>query len=113
AEDGIRDRNVTGVQTCALPISEADEHVVQANALHRLAGSEQEVGHDEPDGSDHRQDEPAGHLTFGDLLRSWIRVDQARLVLRHTWVDEPVQLLELAAAAGVLFRGHWIPRLLS
>src|SRR5437868_11803419 len=23
AEDGIRDRNVTGVQTCALPISEA------------------------------------------------------------------------------------------
>src|SRR5699024_9390616 len=25
AEDGIRDRNVTGVQTCALPISEAAE----------------------------------------------------------------------------------------
>src|SRR5438067_5189954 len=24
AEDGIRDRNVTGVQTCALPISEGD-----------------------------------------------------------------------------------------
>src|SRR5699024_11516574 len=24
AEDGIRDRNVTGVQTCALPISNAD-----------------------------------------------------------------------------------------
>src|SRR5207249_9157362 len=24
AEDGIRDRNVTGVQTCALPISTAD-----------------------------------------------------------------------------------------
>src|SRR5699024_11833787 len=24
AEDGIRDRNVTGVQTCALPILEAD-----------------------------------------------------------------------------------------
>src|SRR5699024_11459518 len=24
AEDGIRDRNVTGVQTCALPISEKD-----------------------------------------------------------------------------------------
>src|SRR5699024_11403669 len=24
AEDGIRDRNVTGVQTCALPISEVD-----------------------------------------------------------------------------------------
>src|SRR5699024_11548390 len=25
AEDGIRDRNVTGVQTCALPIYEIDE----------------------------------------------------------------------------------------
>jgi len=24
AEDGIRDRDVTGVQTCALPISERD-----------------------------------------------------------------------------------------
>src|SRR5207249_7769470 len=24
AEDGIRDRNVTGVQTCALPISDSD-----------------------------------------------------------------------------------------
>src|SRR5207248_6994292 len=27
AEDGIRDRTVTGVQTCALPIFGADEHV--------------------------------------------------------------------------------------
>src|SRR5699024_11280974 len=26
SEDGIRDRNVTGVQTCALPISHADCH---------------------------------------------------------------------------------------
>src|SRR5437868_15453867 len=26
AEDGIRDRNVTGVQTCALPICLADQH---------------------------------------------------------------------------------------
>src|SRR5207249_8078614 len=28
AEDGIRDRNVTGVQTCALPISNATGHRV-------------------------------------------------------------------------------------
>src|SRR5699024_11481569 len=27
AEDGIRDRSVTGVQTCALPISEGDSPV--------------------------------------------------------------------------------------
>src|SRR5437868_10885339 len=32
AEDGIRDRNVTGVQTCALPISEArTNHVLIKN----------------------------------------------------------------------------------
>src|SRR5699024_11896688 len=29
AEDGIRDRNVTGVQTCALPISPFDKNVIQ------------------------------------------------------------------------------------
>src|SRR5699024_12002055 len=29
AEDGIRDRNVTGVQTCALPILEETEELVQ------------------------------------------------------------------------------------
>src|SRR5699024_11760200 len=28
AEDGIRDRNVTGVQTCALPISPQCKHAV-------------------------------------------------------------------------------------
>src|SRR5207249_9511222 len=30
AEDGIRDRNVTGVQTCALPICRGDVHDVAA-----------------------------------------------------------------------------------
>src|SRR5699024_12036690 len=29
AEDGIRDRNVTGVQTCALPISERTRALIQ------------------------------------------------------------------------------------
>src|SRR5699024_11691418 len=32
AEDGIRDRNVTGVQTCALPIS--DDVVIEYNNRH-------------------------------------------------------------------------------
>jgi hypothetical protein len=86
--------------------AEADEHVVEADALHRFAGGEQEVGHDEPDGSDHREDEPGSYLSFGDLLGARVRVGQARFVLGQTWVREPVQLLELAAAAGVLFRGH-------
>src|SRR5699024_11721931 len=31
AEDGIRDRNVTGVQTCALPISDGEKAKVQKN----------------------------------------------------------------------------------
>src|SRR5699024_11547772 len=35
AEDGIRDRNVTGVQTCALPISHGNRRVVE------LLGAEQ------------------------------------------------------------------------
>src|SRR5699024_11321692 len=29
AEDGIRDRNVTGVQTCALPISQPEEETAE------------------------------------------------------------------------------------
>src|SRR5699024_11680256 len=33
AEDGIRDRNVTGVQTCALPISPFSEHGASCGAL--------------------------------------------------------------------------------
>src|SRR5699024_11783221 len=35
AEDGIRDRNVTGVQTCALPISTAVPAVASPPASHR------------------------------------------------------------------------------
>src|SRR5699024_11900695 len=38
AEDGIRDRNVTGVQTCALPISVSPHpHLVLANATRPAA----------------------------------------------------------------------------
>src|SRR6266513_5182966 len=33
AEDGIRDRNVTGVQTCALPISYSEETLAIAHDL--------------------------------------------------------------------------------
>src|SRR5437868_9779139 len=33
AEDGIRDRNVTGVQTCALPISERSRGPTRNNSL--------------------------------------------------------------------------------
>src|SRR5699024_11316901 len=38
AEDGIRDRNVTGVQTCALPILSGDRHVAVTAATSTIAG---------------------------------------------------------------------------
>src|SRR5207248_8959471 len=37
ADDGIRDRTVTGVQTCALPICRAEMEQRQANMRQRLA----------------------------------------------------------------------------
>src|SRR5207249_5184974 len=36
AEDGIRDRNVTGVQTCALPICSLQGHPGTTRALPRI-----------------------------------------------------------------------------
>src|SRR5699024_12196056 len=39
AEDGIRDRNVTGVQTCALPISEGTAPVVRSFVEHKMHGN--------------------------------------------------------------------------
>src|SRR5699024_10002304 len=45
AEDGIRDRNVTGVQTCALPISEASEPSVQVSSLARELGLSNSTTH--------------------------------------------------------------------
>ena len=43
AEDGIRDDLVTGVQTCALPISLSDEGVQQADHLARYLGPHLEI----------------------------------------------------------------------
>src|SRR5699024_11291602 len=42
AEDGIRDRNVTGVQTCALPISPPYDQTVEVRDA--MVGALQEVG---------------------------------------------------------------------
>src|SRR5699024_11580925 len=46
AEDGIRDRNVTGVQTCALPISRAEGAIgyVEMSHLHGLNAASIGVG---------------------------------------------------------------------
>src|SRR5207248_7651967 len=40
AEDGIRDRTVTGVQTCALPISLLLQFVLAALRLRQAAGAQ-------------------------------------------------------------------------
>src|SRR5437868_12967624 len=44
AEDGIRDRNVTGVQTCALPISvQVDKMAIRRAALTKRIGDFQSM----------------------------------------------------------------------
>src|SRR5690606_40049133 len=53
AEDGIRDFHVTGVQTCALPISPLD--------LPRHPRLEQRAGADVGDGEGHAHDDEGGH----------------------------------------------------
>src|SRR5690606_40246300 len=50
AEDGIRDFHVTGVQTCALPISRADRGGRRAH-LHALGRRFLRLGSDEADGA--------------------------------------------------------------
>src|SRR5699024_11879654 len=48
AEDGIRDRNVTGVQTCALPLSSAvaTEMVETAGPSERSLGTDPDTGYE-------------------------------------------------------------------
>src|SRR5207248_11435091 len=46
AEDGIRDRTVTGVQTCALPISRSRQHPTDVGRRGVPLGREPQSGHD-------------------------------------------------------------------
>src|SRR2546425_8953130 len=46
AEDGIRDKLVTGVQTCALPISQRAHAIVEALGIHDLGRSRRAVFRD-------------------------------------------------------------------
>src|SRR2546427_1792440 len=99
AEDGIRDLTVTGVQTCALPISVArlSAPLGRLIALRRLgAGAEKELL----------------HLPFEELARlgldrrEAIFVDEHRLMvqparpgfLRHALVDPPAELTGIGGA---------------
>src|SRR5256885_7744338 len=70
AEDGIRDYKVTGVQTCALPISpvaveeeeqaEADEDEAARDLDHRVAVAQPAEGSHRPGESDPREQEGGG-----------------------------------------------------
>src|SRR5699024_11595753 len=60
AEDGIRDRNVTGVQTCALPIS-ADASGTRPSRLHRDNRRRKSVGDDGK--RMEREHDPSTHIT--------------------------------------------------
>src|SRR2546430_8609831 len=56
AEDGIRDLTVTGVQTCALPICQLDEDVLQARLSNVDIGERGgPVAEDVDDGAEHRR----------------------------------------------------------
>src|SRR5207249_8349504 len=73
AEDGIRDRNVTGVQTCALPISGG--HPVRSNPLASIAhrDSRHRVGPLQPDvhpAAAWRELDGVGQEVPDDLLES-------------------------------------------
>src|SRR5699024_11905962 len=104
AEDGIRDRNVTGVQTCALPISPdpspgsraasapggnylSNESMYRTNRL-RLAAGKEEL--------------PGGHLHISALTYP---DDPAELTTpefeadRRAIVDQTVDLVDAAARA--------------
>ena len=62
AEDGIRDTSVTGVQTCALPISKSDEDDGEQD--HQL--------HDASDQNDHGE-EPADVRLKREIRRASCR----------------------------------------
>src|SRR5207249_8622025 len=66
AEDGIRDRNVTGVQTCALPI--LGEHELEFLVDEEVAGGDDALGLEVPqDLLDQLPFEAQGH---GELRRA-------------------------------------------
>src|SRR2546429_3137949 len=77
AEDGIRDVAVTGVQTCALPISggAAREHPRRAlfRALHRR-------GHAPPDVEDHSSDLHRAVVPLGPAARRAQPADRKSVV---------------------------------
>src|SRR2546429_4693072 len=73
AEDGIRDVAVTGVQTCALPISLAEIHLVQAETIELVDDLGSGAGHEtcaNTIGPGAKPEVEAGGLHLIDIERS-------------------------------------------
>src|SRR5207249_11101674 len=98
AEDGIRDRNVTGVQTCALPISAEQLRAALAKASGTAVGVivSDTFGRPWRDG---QVDVALGVAGVGALLDCRGRSDMTGRDLQHTILAVADQL---AAAAGLL-----------
>src|SRR5207249_1702962 len=111
AEDGIRDRNVTGVQTCALPISEAERvcrHLLELDELnagaHYLLALCREQAGDARAAVDHNQAaaylDPGfamPHVHLGLVARRGGDLETARRELEQAWVllsrEDPARIL--------------------
>src|SRR5699024_11373646 len=70
AEDGIRDRNVTGVQTCALPISHAPRPIRRRTSQGQPRCQLRERGSPSPDQAALRRD--PGRSGRGQALQRWL-----------------------------------------
>src|SRR5699024_11397209 len=69
AEDGIRDRNVTGVQTCALPIYTDDHHDNEGTPALSLPDRTQTSRKSCCNGYENHQRHTVANTAFGDLFR--------------------------------------------
>src|SRR6267154_5417322 len=97
AEDGIRDGRVTGVQTCALPISRAVSGVGGDERLRRAVAPAHAARQCAAHRIDHRRHQlPAGSAAADESLR---RVAQAaarqpQAVKRQGWLTNDVYALQ-------------------
>src|SRR6266446_7487581 len=96
AEDGIRDYKVTGVQTCALPISaDSEVAVVVRKAIEEMKGQGAEIVEVSiPNLTELLRDPANGFL----LIRQDFKFDLNAYLAAHP--SAPVQTLEEVLAAG-------------
>src|SRR5699024_7410131 len=93
AEDGIRDRNVTGVQTCALPISavlkEAHPDWDASQIINALKTSAKKLGDADP------VDQGAGTIQIEEAINTDIIIDNPLLSFGKTGNKFNERALEL------------------